>query len=387
MTTTTETRPRRIRGEGGFSQRASDGLWVGTLDLGWVNGKRVRKTVSAKTKREAQAKFLQLKKDADKGVISTGATVEAWLNHWLDTIAVERVRPRTLVGYRQYVNGYMIPAIGQHRLTKLSEDHVRALLRSMKDQGRSDQTRRQCRAILRRALTVAIQEGRVNRNVAANIDPPPDTKNHRLPLSLAQARQVLGSLDGNPLAARWIAALLQGLRQGECLGLKWQDIDMEAGTIRIERELLRITGQGMCITPTKSVASRRSIPMLEPMALALSQTERRGDFVFYGEAKDSRQDWQAWKELLVSSGVCDASMAFGEMPELAAGRTTTSTLLRDAKVDPTVIRDILGHSQVATTQEYYQRTSLDQMKVAMAALEASVKPVKPVKVKRVRARS
>jgi integrase len=366
------TTKRRIRGEGGFSQRASDGLWVGTMDLGWHAGKRVRKTVSAKTKREAQAKFVKLKAEIEKGggAVGSASTVEAWLNYWLDNVASERVRARTLMGYRQYVNGYLIPNLGAHRLGKLREDHIRAMYRAMKDRGLSDATRRQAHAILRRALLVAEREGRISRNPAANIDPPPVGKNHRTPLSLEQARKVLASLDGNPLAARWVAALLLGMRQGECLGLKWSDVDMAAGTIHVERELLRVKDLGLILTPPKSSASVRRIPMLGPMKFALEQTERRGEFVFYGGMCDPRRDWGNWKALLIEAGVCDATMAPGDMPELAAGRTTTATLLRDAGVDVTVVRDILGHSQVQITQEFYQRTDAATMKAAMVALEA-----------------
>ena len=371
MTEKPAPRPRRIRGEGSFSQRSSDGLWVGTVDLGWQGGKRVRKSVSAKTRKAASAKFVKLKRDLEKsGGVTSSSTVEAWLNHWLDTIATERNRARTIQGYRGYLNTWLIPHLGHHRLDRLSEDHVRAMLRAMRDQGKSDATRRQARAILHRALMIAEREGRVSRNVAHNVDAPPVSVVHRLPLTLDQARKVLASLDGDPLAARWVAALLLGMRQGECLGLKWSDIDMAAGTIHVERELIRLTGVGLVLTPPKSAASIRTVPMLGPMRYALERTERRGPFVFYGGMKDPRQDWQAWKALLVKAGVCDPSMGLAAMPELAAGRTTTSTLLRDAGVPSTVIRDILGHSQVTVTEESYMRTDLPTMKAAMVALEA-----------------
>jgi integrase len=296
----TAERVRRIRGEGSFAQRAN-GLWVGTVDLGWSGGRRIRKSVSAKTKKEAQRKFADLKRDVERGVVKAGSvvTVEAWLNHWLNTIASERIRPRTLQGYRSYANVWLIPYLGAHPLSKLTEDHVRSLYRTMKNNGKSDATRRQAHAILRRALVVAHREGRVSRNVAANVDPPPVGVNHRKPLTLQQARKVLNSLDGDPLAARWIAALLLGMRQGECLGLRWQDVDLKAGVIHVRHEILRITGKGLVLGPPKSKTSVRDLPILGPMAYALEHTEDRGDYVFYGHAKEPRADYQAWKDLLV----------------------------------------------------------------------------------------
>ena len=367
-----ETKSRRGRGEGSMYQRA-DGYYVGVVDLGWHNGKHIRKTVSGKTKAIAVAKFKKLQEEISKGGgLSTDVNVEKWLTHWFETIASERVRERTLQGYKSYLDTWLIPYLGNYRLSKLNEDHVRSLYRVMKEEGKSDATRRQAHAILRRSLVVAMREGRIQRNPAANIDAPKVPVNHRLPLTLVQAKQVLANLDGDPLAARWVAALLLGLRQGEALGLKWSDVDMTAGTIKIKRELLRITGKGLVETPPKSATSLRTIPMLGPMAYALENTERRGDYVFYGIAKDPKQDWLAWKHLLVRSGVCSADAPFGEMPELASARTTMATLLRDAGVDATVIRDIMGHSQVQVTQESYQRTDKLTMAKAMKALEDSV---------------
>ena len=363
---------RRIRGEGGFYQRA-DGVWIGVVDLGWHNGKRIRKTVSGKTKKIVQEKFVTLKKEIDKGVILSGeVTVEEWLAHWLKYIARERVRERTLQGYESYINYWIVPYLGKYRLDKLKEDHIRSLYRVMKDEGKSDATRRQCHAILRRALVVAEREGRIVRNPAAMMDAPPASVNHRTPLSLEQAKQVIASLDNDPMAARWLAALLLGLRQGEALGLKWEDIDFLAGTIKIKRSLATMVGKGRVETPPKSANSTRTIPMFPLMRYALERTENLGEYVFYGVAKDKHADWKAWKALLVRAGVCEEGTIKGDMPELAAARTTAATLLRDAGVDVTVIRDILGHSQVTITQESYQRTDQAAMNKAMVALESSM---------------
>lgn len=111
--------------------------------------------------------------------------------------------------------------------------------------------------------------------------------------------------------------------------------------------------------------------MLAPMAFAIAQAQHRGDYVVYGVAKDPRSDCQAWKDLLVAAGVCESGLKLSQMPPLAAARTTTATLLRNAGVPDTVVRDILGHSQVQVTQESYMRTDAATMKAAALMLEAS----------------
>jgi integrase len=162
------------------------------------------------------------------------------------------------------------------------------------------------------------------------------------------------------------------MRQGECLGLRWEDIDLEAGLIHVRHEILRITGQGLVLGPPKSKTSVRELPILGPLAYALKHTEHRGDYVFYGHAKEPRLDYQAWKDLLVRAGVCEPGTKLGDMPELAAARTTTSTLLRDAGVADTVNRDVLGHSTVTVNQESYQRTDAVTIRAALLALMESV---------------
>lgn len=365
-------RHRRLRGEGGLSQRA-DGLWVGRIDLGWHNGKRVTKSVSSKTLKGAQLKLNKLKSEVQKG-FSAGAdiSVEEWLTYWLENIVSIRNKESTQEAYASAVKVWLIPYLGRYRLSKLNEDHLRAMYQTMKEKGVSDGSRRKFHMILRRALVVAEREHRITRNPAANIDPPSTKVKHRTPLSIEQSRQILSQLEDDPLAARWIACLLQGMRQGECLGLRWSDIDFENETISISQQSFRSKDKGFILTTPKSESSVRVIPMLGPMKYALQNTENRGKFVFYGEQLDRRVDWKNWKRLLVKTGVCDRDMPLGEMPELAAGRTTTATLLRDAGVDVTIIRDILGHSQVQITQESYQRTDAKAMKTAMQALETSM---------------
>ena len=108
-----ETKSRRGRGEGSIRQRA-DGYWVGTIDLGWVNGKHLRPSVSGTTKAAMMVKFKKLNEEISKGGgLTEVVNVEEWLNHWLETVASERVRERTLQGYRSYVNIWLVPYLGQ----------------------------------------------------------------------------------------------------------------------------------------------------------------------------------------------------------------------------------------------------------------------------------
>src|SRR5262249_46507331 len=122
------------------------------------------------------------------------------------------------------------------------------------------------RAILRRALGQALKWGLVNRNVATVVDPPSVPRPEMQALTPEQARAFLDAVRGDRLQVLYTVALSLGLRQGEALGLRWQDVDLEAGTRRVAVALQRINGQPPRLVEPKTKQSRRTLPI--PPALA-----------------------------------------------------------------------------------------------------------------------
>jgi integrase len=353
---------RRTRGEGSIYQRESDGRWIGVVDLGWVGGRRVRRTVSAQTLRELRPKFKALKQQIEQGVLPDEATVEQWMEHWMEHVATPSLRPSTLRTYRGYIDGWIKPHLGKRRLDRLRPDHVRALYAEMEKQGKSDATRRQVHAILRRALVVAERDGRIASNPATKVEPPRVGQGSHGKFTLAEAKQILATLDDPSVcASRWACALLAGLRQGEALGLRWEDVDFENGLLFVERAVQRIPRQGLQVVPLKSRTSRRAVPMVPPVYEALKAEPSHEGFVWGGEKPtDPRKDWQAWRDLLALAGV-------GPKP-LHAARATTASLLMEAGVADKLIAEILGHSQVIITREKYLHGDVTMHRAAMESL-------------------
>lgn len=337
---------RRVPGEGSIYQR-KDGRWVGVVDLGWVGGKRVRKTVTAQTLKDLRPKFKKLQAQVDSGVADENMTVEQWLEKWLRDVAGEKNRPSTLRTYRMYVDKWINPHVGKQRLGKLRPDHIRTMLAAMRDAKKSDATRRQVLAILRRALAVAENDQLIASNPASKVDAPSVGQGSHGKFTLEEARQILSVLDEDGInASRWTCALLAGLRQGEALGLTWANVDMENRRINVVQAVQQIKGEGRVVVPLKSQASYRSIPMVGPVYLALlSETSREG-YVWGGaEATAPRKDWQNWVDLLKLAGV--------KHKPLHAARATCGSLLLEAGVPDKIIAEILGHSQVKITQDHY----------------------------------
>ncbi len=354
---------RRQPGEGSIYQRESDGRWIGVVDLGWVGGKRVRKTVSAKTLKDLRPKMKSLKTQIEQGAMPSEGTVEQWMNHWLDTIVDVRNKPSTAATYRRYVNKWIIPAIGKRRLDRLRVEHIEAIYEQMERAGRSDATRRQVHAILHRALKIAVRKERIASNPADRAEPPPVGTGSHGKLTLVQAKTVLKSISDDDMRSRWVCALLAGLRQGEALGLTWERVDFDRNVILVDQAIQQVPGKGLQVVTLKSKSAYRAVPMVGPVRELLLHERQATGFV-WGGAKPigPRADWEEWKHVLKRAGV-------PHVP-LHAARATCASLLKDAKVADKTIAEIMGHSNVAITQKHYLIGDDVAHRAAMDALEA-----------------
>jgi integrase len=254
-------------------------------------------------------------------------------------------------------------AIGHHRLDRLQPEHLERLYGALADKGLSPASILRAHRVLSRALRVAVQRGKVARNVATLVDPPavkrPQTA---LPLNQQEARRVLAAAQRHRNAARWTVALAVGLRQSEALGLRWADVDLANGTLSVRRGLHRVAGQGLVYEEPKAELSRRTLGLPTQLVDALrvhraAQLEERvtagslwedHDLDFAqanGRPIERKSDWQAWKALLREAGVREV--------RLHDGRHTAATLLLSEGVHPRVVMEVLGHAQMRTTTDTY----------------------------------
>lgn len=368
---------RRANGEGTTYQRA-DGRWEGAAYVVTATGGRSRKRVHGRTRAEVFEKLAELQRLSRRGLpaISSGVTVGAFLQEWLTTLAKNSVRPSTYRSYELYVRSHLVPSLGAKRLTRLSPTDVRMLVRAKEDEGLSAATVRQIHAILRAALQRAMREDLVARNVAklvvvASARPP-----EVVPLTIEEARSLLGAAEGSRLSALWSVALAIGLRRGEALGLRWRDVDLERGELRVTQTLQRVEGR-LQFVPPKSERSRRRVPLPAVASRALqdhrAQAEReasvRGltvgpdDLVFTsttGTPLEPRNVNRMFSELVRSAGLRHV--------RLHDLRHTCASLLLAQGVSPRVVIDTLGHSAIAVTMNTYghvmplmQRDAADRM--------------------------
>lgn len=380
-------RPRRRRGHGeGSVYQAPDGRWRGVVDLGWQDGKRKRKYLSGRTREDVVRKLRQAQHTVDSGLpLAAGRTVTfgAWLTTYLDTVAVRRVRPRTLEMYAGFANNRIIPTLGGHRLGKLLPEHLERFYRAMEAEGLAPATILQCHRIISRALKVAMQRGYVARNVATLVDAPSVTRTEVTPPTMEQVRAILDTAGKRRDAARWAVALALGLRQGEALGLTWDSVDLDSETLTVRQALQRQRGKGLVLVEPKSHAGRRTLP-LPTFVTAMIRTHRAAQLaerlaaggawedhglVFCqvtGRPIDPRADHRAWHSLLGDAGV--------PRYRLHDARHFAATLLLAQGVPARVAMELLGHSQISLTLGTYShvgrelaRDAADRVGAALSA--------------------
>jgi integrase len=183
-----------------------------------------------------------------------------FLEDWLGDVVRLSVRPKTFVSYRSIVRIHLAPALGDIAVADLRPRDVQAYLNAKAASGLAPRTVAYQRNILRQALGHAERTELVWRNVAKLALPPRIPRREVHPLTPDQARTFLAAIATDPQEALYLIAIGVGLRQGEILGLRWPDVDLEAGTIRVRAALQRVEGAFAFVEP-KSSTSRRLVPL------------------------------------------------------------------------------------------------------------------------------
>ena len=361
---------RRANGEGAVYRRPSDGLWVGMLDLGIVDGRRRRKAVYGQTEREALQKLSTLRVAHDRGIdlLAPALTVGQWLDTWLSDIkGFDGTRPRTLTLYEGLAERYVKPVIGGVRLDKLTPAHVQRLVtetrngRTSRGTPPSASTLRHVYKLIRNALGDAYRMELVTRNVATQVKAPPIDRQRRVGLDVAEAERLFEVISGERLEALYVLALMTGLRRGELLALRWDDIDLGSRQLHVRRAMQRVDGKLQVVEP-KTSSSRRTVvlPRLAVRHLqehkkrqdaerqALGEAWREHGLVFassIGTPVEPRNVNRRWDELRRRAGL--------DWLRLHDLRHGCATLLLAKGVPDRVIMEVLGHAEIGVTMNTY----------------------------------
>jgi integrase len=196
------------------------------------------------------------------------AKVGPFLRRWLDEVAKPTLRASTFDSYDDILKGHLIPGLGHVALAKLTPAEVQAFLNRRLEGGLSPRRVQYIHAVLRRALVTAERWGMASRNVAKLVDPPRVPRHEITPLTPEQAKVLIETSADDRHRALWVTALATGLRQGELLALRWEDVDLDEGRLRVRHSLANVGGS-LVLQEPKTDRSRRSIALPDVVVTAL----------------------------------------------------------------------------------------------------------------------
>jgi integrase len=203
-------------------------------------------------------------------------SLEVFLGEWLDSI-VHSVRPRTWRRYSEYVRLHLLPTLGDRTLHALKPQEIQALYSLKITQGLSSRSVLHLHRVLHKALAHAHRWGLVTENAADLVEPPRPEPREMRALSPEEARRLLAAASGDRLEALYVLAITTGMRQGEILGLRWRDVDLQARSVRVTGSLQYVRGQGLRVSAPKTARSRRNVLISDFCAAALDRHRAQQD--------------------------------------------------------------------------------------------------------------
>lgn len=366
---------------GQIIERGKD-IWLVRVYLGkGANNKRKyhNKTIHG-NKKSAQAYLNKVLHQKDTGTFNEQSKelLSGYLEKWLENSARPKLREKTYQSYKSLIRLYINPQLGDLIISQMTPINIQNMINGMIDKGLSARTIRYAFSVLRSALGQAVKWQMIYRNPTEYVDLPKSVKREMKVLSTSEVKSFLAVATESRHYVLFSLLITTGLRPGEALGLKWNDIDFINGKLRVQRALVR-NGMSWALLEPKTAKSRRTIPI--PPSVLLSLREHRTkqaeellsshgfikhDFVF--SAYDGEPLNEAnivkrhFKPLLKKAGL-DSTLRLYDL------RHTCATLLLSAGEHPKIVSERLGHSSITMTLDVYSHVLPDMQEGATTKLE------------------
>lgn len=351
-----------------------------------------RSTTFHGSKRDAEIHLANIISSIGKGEYAapTKETVGQFLNRWLEAIQPPVIEEKTWKWYKTNCKMHLIPKLGHIQLAKLTPLQIQAAYRELLDGGRaaksqggepgdplSPNTVRGIHRTMHRALGQAVEWGLLAQNPAAKVKQPKEVKTDRRVLIPEEAARLLDVSHPTGRYSLYLAAITSGLRQGELLGLRWRDVDLDRGVATVRQELKK-AGKNPQFKPPKTPSSFRAVSLPQSLVAALRELRRQQEEereLFGASYRDYDLIWtvpgggpisprnldRQLKSLLRKAGLPD--MRFHDL------RHTHTSLLARAGVHPKVAQERVGHAQSTLTMDIYTHTTAGMQEAAAAAID------------------
>ncbi|WP_405959156.1 site-specific integrase [Streptomyces sp. NBC_00868] len=370
-------RKRNPNGAGTITKR-KDGRYMAAVYVLQPDGTRARKFAYGKTWTECDTKRRELLAKVDQGVpvATRSAKLAEWLPYWLENIVRPHLKRTTYAKYETHVRLYLVPLLGTKRLASLSVADVRRALVQLQKQT-SAATAKESHRVLRTALAAACREELISRNVVSLVEPPKVQVREMSPWELGETLDFLAAARKDPLYPAFVLAIALGLRRGELVGLRWENVDLDTREVRVRSQRQRVRGEsyeddpkgrrrrqtlplpGICVAPLRWQRMRQAA-MRETAGAKWEET----GYVFTtrtGRPIEPRNVYRSFTRVAKDAGL--------RVVRLHDARHGTATLLTAAGVPPRVVMEILGHSQIAVTMNVYAHVVQDTQREAVGHMD------------------
>lgn len=377
------TKPRKGHNEGSvFERKNRNGKVMGYQgQVSLPGGKRL--SFSGKTKREVREKMEKAKTQSSLGLLAPGKspTLEEYLlETWLP-MRRENVRPRTYESYDLNVRR-LLPHLGAIRLEQLKPAHIQACYgklkeRGMQQRGLSARSIQQCHTVLHGALQAAVRMELMMRNQVEGVTPPRPGRSEMKTLTPDQVRVLFTHTASDRLRPLWVLLVTTGMRVGEALGLAWDDIDFDTGSLTIRRALQRQRGKGLVLSQPKTGRSRRTI-YPDSQTMEVLKAHRAAQLA---ERVKAGPLWEGTNSVFTtpSGRMVDPGNVRESLGRRLKGaglpairvhdlRHTAATFLFSQGKHPSEVQALLGHSTVTLTLDTYTHVLPPQAKDTTACM-------------------
>lgn len=348
-------------------------FWEGRVTTGRDPGtwKQIQKSFTGKTQKEVRQKMTEAINSLDRGTYTapTKITVEAWFAEWLKTFVDGKVKPYTLASYDVIIRNHINPAIGRMQLQAVRGTHIQRMYNDMLDKGLSPKTVKNIGAVLHKGFSVAVKQGIISNNPCQSAELPSMKQHEIKPLTDADIPKFLKAIEADPMENAFALCLFAGLREGECLGLSWSQVDFNKQQITISQQLQKEKSRGgeYYIVPfTKSNKPRT----IKPPAIAFEYLRREQK----RQALNRLQAGAMWSNpqnlVFTNATGCNLKIFtfYSHFKRIAASigredarphdlRHTAATVAIASGADVKSVQSMLGHATASFTLNVYAHTS------------------------------
>ena len=376
---------RAASGAGSIRQRP-DGRWEARISVGTnsATGKPIRRSIYGDTQAAVRKEMTSILRELDRGTYQTPSKMKVaeWFNEWMETFCANKVKPLTYTSYSGIIQNHIVPAIGKMELQSVKGIHIQKTYNIMIDAGLSGKTVKNVSAVLHKAFSMAVKQGYIQTNPCGGAELPKAERHEIKPLTDEEIPLFLKAIQESPMRNAYALCLFAGLREGECLGLSWGQVDFQRGRITVSQQLQREKKKGgeyYIASTTKSGKARTIEP--PPIAFQYLKAERNRQLENRFKAAEA---WNNPDDLVFTdeTGKHLATITFyRHFKKIAANigrpdarphdlRHTAATVAIASGADVKSVQDMLGHATASFTLNVYAHTSEQMMKDTAARVQS-----------------